>query len=167
MIALYPGSFDPITFGHVDIIERASRLFDHLIVAVLKNPNKTPLFTPGQRCAQITLATAHLQNIEVDTFVGLTTVYARRRNAKILIRGLRVLSDFDIELQMAHTNKLLAPDLETIFLATSSEHSFLSSSLVKEVAKLGGPVNHLVPVNVIKDLQACFPLPQNNSESHL
>jgi pantetheine-phosphate adenylyltransferase len=157
MIAVYPGSFDPITYGHLDIIERASRLFDRVIVAVLKNPNKTPAFTPEQRRDQITLATRSLKNVEVDTFEGLTITYVRQQQAQILVRGLRVLSDFDGELQMAHTNKMLAPELETVFLATSAKFSFLSSSLVKEVAKLGGPVDHLVPPHVVKALQECFP----------
>jgi pantetheine-phosphate adenylyltransferase len=157
MIALYPGSFDPITYGHLDIIERSARLFEKVVVAVLKNPNKTPLFTPEKRKSQITLATNHLVNVEVTTFEGLTITYARYRQAQVLIRGLRVLSDFDGELQMAHTNKLLAPELETIFLSTASEHSFLSSSLVKEVARLGGPIDHLVPTHIIEDLRQCFP----------
>ncbi len=157
MIALYPGSFDPITYGHLDIIERSCRLFDQVIVAVLKNPSKTPLFTPEQRLQQITQATHHLPNIKVDAFMGLTITYARCHQAQVLIRGLRVLSDFDVELQMAHTNKMLAPELETIFLATSSHHSFLSSSLVKEVARFGGPVDHLVPEQVLADLRQCFP----------
>lgn len=157
MIALYPGSFDPITLGHLDIIERACRLFDQVIVAVLKNPNKTPLFTPQQRVRQISQATHHLPNIQVDTFIGLTITYARQHQAQVLIRGLRVLSDFDVELQMAHTNKMLAPELETVFLATSSHHSFLSSSLVKEVARFGGSVEHLVPAQVLVDLHQCFP----------
>ncbi|MDX2270896.1 MAG: pantetheine-phosphate adenylyltransferase [Cyanobacteriota bacterium] len=158
MISIYPGSFDPITYGHLDIVERASRLFDQVIVAVLKNPNKSPLFTPQQRQQQITLAVAHLKNVRVDSFDGLTIAYARQQGAQVLIRGLRVLSDFDGELQMAHTNKMLASELETIFLATSSKHSFLSSSLVKEVARLGGPIDHLVPSHVAVDLQTCFPL---------
>lgn len=157
MTALYPGSFDPITYGHLDIMERACRLFDRVIVAVLKNPSKTPLFTPEQRLNQIALATSHLENLRVDTFTGLTITCARQLEAQVLIRGLRVLSDFDVELQMAHTNKMLAPELETIFLATSSHHSFLSSSLVKEVARFGGPVNHLVPPNVLEDLRQIYP----------
>ncbi len=158
MIAIYPGSFDPITYGHLDIIERGCRLFEHLIVAVLKNPSKTPLFSPEQRLKQITEVTQHLPNVSVGSFDGLTIAYARQHQAQVLIRGLRVLSDFDVELQMAHTNKLLAPELETIFLATSSEHSFLSSSLVKEVARLGGPIHPLVPEPIRRDLQQCFPL---------
>ena len=156
MIAIYPGSFDPITFGHLDIMERACRLFDQVLVAVLKHPHKRPLFTPEERQAQISLATAHLKNLEVGSFEGLTVAYARQRGAQVLIRGLRVLSDFDGELQMAHTNKRLDAGLETIFLATAGEYSFLSSSMVKEVASLGGSVEGLVPLNVAQDLRERF-----------
>ncbi|GAB4210739.1 MAG: pantetheine-phosphate adenylyltransferase [Synechococcales cyanobacterium] len=155
-IALYPGSFDPITYGHLDVIERAAHLFDKVWVAVLKNPHKVPLFTPEQRVRQIQQATAHLSTIEVSSFVGLTVTYARAQGAHVLIRGLRVLSDFEGELQMAHTNKLLAPELETLFLATASDYSFLSSSLVKEVARFGGDVSQLVPPHVATDLTQAF-----------
>ncbi len=156
MIGLYPGSFDPITLGHLDIMERACRLFDQVVVAVLKNPHKTPLFTPEERQAQIGLATPHLKNLKVGSFEGLTVAYARLQEAEVLIRGLRVLSDFDAELQMAHTNKQLDPELETIFLATAGEYSFLSSSMVKEVARLGGSVEGLVPAHVAQDLRERF-----------
>lgn len=156
MIALYPGSFDPVTYGHLDIIESASRMFDRLIVAILKNPNKHPLFSLEQRQAQIRTATAHLANIEVTTFCGLTVTHARQQNAQVLIRGLRAISDFEFELQMAHTNKTLEPDLETIFLACSTQHSFLSSSVVKEIARYSGPIDHLVPPNVKQDLETVF-----------
>jgi pantetheine-phosphate adenylyltransferase len=155
-IALYPGSFDPITFGHLDIIERASRLFERVVVAVASNPNKQPLFSVEQRQRQIRTASAHLSNVEVSSFVGLTATYARQQGAQVLLRGLRAVSDFEIELQMAHTNKTLAPELETVFLATATEHSFLSSSVVREVAKFGGPIDHLAPSHVIADLQAVF-----------
>ncbi|MEN9252905.1 MAG: pantetheine-phosphate adenylyltransferase [Thermostichales cyanobacterium BF4_bins_65] len=155
-IALYPGSFDPITYGHLDVIARAAQLFERVIVAVLKNPQKNPLFSPEQRIRQIQLATAELENVEVGSFVGLTVDYARHRQAQVLIRGLRVLSDFEGELQMAHTNKRLGPELETLFLATSSEYSFLSSSLVKEVARFGGDVSQMVPPHVAADLAAVF-----------
>ncbi|HEY9844881.1 MAG TPA: pantetheine-phosphate adenylyltransferase [Candidatus Caenarcaniphilales bacterium] len=148
MIAVYPGSFDPITLGHLDIIERGCKLFEQVIVAVLGNPNKIPLFTVQQRIEQIRGCTQHLSNLEIDSFDGLTVTYAKLRQAQVLLRGLRVLSDFEHELQMAHTNKSLSPQIETVFLATSNEYSFLSSSLVKEVAKHGGSVNHLVPQNV-------------------
>lgn len=148
MIAIYPGSFDPITFGHVDIIARGCRLFDKVIVAVLRNPNKTPLFTMQERIALIIEATSHINGVEVDCFSGLTVTYARTKGAKVLIRGLRAVSDFEMELQMAHTNKTLSEDIETVFLTTSNEHSFLSSSVVKEIARFGGPVDHLVPAKV-------------------
>ncbi|MCH9055352.1 pantetheine-phosphate adenylyltransferase [Parathermosynechococcus lividus] len=156
MVAVYPGSFDPITFGHLDIIERGTRLFAEVIVAIAHNPQKKALFSVEQRIAQIRAATAHLVNVRVDTFDGLTVEYARSQQAKVLLRGLRVLSDFEYELQMSHTNKSLWPEIETVFLTTSNEYSFLSSSLVKEIARFGGNVRHLVPATVAKDLEECF-----------
>ncbi|HEY9647980.1 MAG TPA: pantetheine-phosphate adenylyltransferase [Chroococcidiopsis sp.] len=153
MIAVYPGSFDPITLGHLDIIKRGCQLFDQVIVVVLQNPNKKPLFSVEERLEQIALATHHLPNVEVDRFDGLTVNYAKMRKAGVLLRGLRVLSDFEKELQMAHTNKTLSDEIETVFLATSNEYSFLSSSLVKEIAKFGGPVDHLVPPTVASDIR--------------
>jgi pantetheine-phosphate adenylyltransferase len=156
VIAIYPGSFDPITLGHLDIIQRSSKLFTSVIVSVLGNPNKTPLFTVDQRLQQIRLATEHLSNIEVTSFDGLTVKYAQAKGANVLIRGLRVLSDFEMELQMAHTNKTLSTDIETVFLATSNEYSFLSSSVVKEIARFGGSVDHLVPAHVAIDIYKCY-----------
>ena len=156
MIAVYPGSFDPITLGHLDLIQRGSRLFDEVIVAVLRNPNKTPLFTVQQRIDQIRLTTKHLPNVEVDSFDGLTVNYAQMRQAQVLLRGLRAVSDFEIELQMAHTNKTLSTQIETVFLATSNEYSFLSSSVVKEIAKFGGSVDHLVPPHIALDIYQCY-----------
>ncbi len=145
MRAIYPGSFDPITLGHLDIIKRGCRLFEQVIVAVLRNPNKTPLFTVQERLEQIRQSTLHLTNVEVDSFEGLTVNYAQIRQAQVLLRGLRALSDFEVELQMAHTNNTLSKEIETVFLATSNEYSFLSSSQVKEIARFGGCVDHLVP----------------------
>ncbi|MEB3233967.1 MAG: pantetheine-phosphate adenylyltransferase [Cyanobacteriota bacterium] len=152
MRALYPGSFDPLTLGHLDLIERASGLFDAVVVAVLQNPSKVPAFSLEQRLHQIGAATRHLGNVEVGSFDGLTVQYARSCGSQVILRGLRALSDFEFELQIAHTNKSLAPDIETVFLATATQHSFLSSSVVKEVARFGGDVRHMVPTGVADDL---------------
>jgi pantetheine-phosphate adenylyltransferase len=156
VIAIYPGSFDPITLGHLDIIERGSRLFNQVIVAVVRNPKKTPLFTVQKRLEQIRQSVKHLSNVEVDAFDGLTVNYAHMRQASVLLRGLRAISDFEVELQMAHTNKTLSTDIETVFLATSNEYSFLSSSVVKEIARFGGSVDHLVPSHVALDIYQCY-----------
>ena len=151
-IAIYPGSFDPITLGHLDIIKRGHQLFDQVIVAVLSNPSKQPLFSVDQRVQQIKKCTSHLPKVEVDSFQGLTVDYAKLKQAKILLRGLRVLSDFEKELQMAHTNETLWAEVETVFLATAKEYSFLSSSVVKEIAQFGGVIEHLVPQNIAQDI---------------
>ncbi len=156
MLAIYPGSFDPITLGHLDVITRSSRLFDRVIVAIARNPNKTPLFSVEARMVQIQQAIVHLDNVEADSFEGLTVTYAKERGAQALIRGLRAISDFELELQMAHTNKTLSNSMETVFLATSNEYSFLSSSVVREIARFRGPVEHLVPNHVAQDLKARF-----------
>ncbi|RAM51680.1 pantetheine-phosphate adenylyltransferase [Mastigocladus laminosus UU774] len=156
MIAIYPGSFDPITLGHLDIIQRGSRLFTKVIVAVLRNPNKTPLFSVQKRLELIRDSVKHLPNVEADAFDGLTVNYAHMREAAVLLRGLRAISDFEIELQMAHINKTLSIDIETVFLATSNEYSFLSSSVVKEIARFGGSVDHLVPPHVALDIYQCY-----------
>ncbi len=156
MIAIYPGSFDPITLGHLDIITRSSKLYDRVIVVVSRNPSKDPLFSVEQRIDQIQQATRTLDNVDVDSFDGLTVTYAMARQAKVLLRGLRVLSDFEKELQMAHTNKTLSSEIETVFLATSTEYGFLSSSLVKEIAKFGGPIDHLVPSHIAVDVEKLY-----------
>ena len=161
MRALYPGSFDPLTLGHLDLIERSARLFDGVIVAVLQNPGKSPAFSLDQRLQQIRQATAHLAGpqgatIEVGSFDGLSVDYARQCGAEVILRGLRAMSDFEFELQIAHTNKSLAPQVETLFLATAVHHSFLSSSVVKEVARFGGDVRHMVPTGVADDLSRLF-----------
>lgn len=157
VIAIYPGSFDPITLGHLDVISRGSKLFERVIVAVLRNPSKTPLFTMQERMDLIRQSTNHISNVEVDCFDGLTVNYAQMRGASVIIRGLRVLSDFEKELQMAHTNKTLLEEIETVFLATSTEYGFLSSSVVKEIARFGGSVDHLVPKHVAIDIyKKCY-----------
>jgi len=154
--ALYPGSFDPVTLGHLDLIERASGLFDEVLVAVLRNPNKQPLFSLEQRLEQLRQATGHLPMVEVTSFEGLTVHFALQRQARVILRGLRALSDFEFELQLAHTNSTLSDQVDTLFLATAVRHSFLSSSVVKEVARFGGNVDHMVPPVVAHDLDRFF-----------
>ena len=156
MKALYPGSFDPLTLGHLDLIERAARLFDGLVVAVLQNPGKQPSFSLEQRLEQIRSATAHLAQVEVASFDGLTVTFASQCGAAVILRGLRAMSDFEFELQIAHTNRSLAAEVETLFLVTAAHHSFLSSSVVKEVARFGGDVRHMVPPGVADDLARLF-----------
>jgi len=156
MRVLYPGSFDPITLGHLDLIERSARLFGGVVVAVLQNPGKQPSFPLDRRLEQIREATAHLSGVEVASFDGLTVQYARLCQAQVILRGLRALSDFEFELQIAHTNQSLEPEVETLFLATATRHSFLSSSVVKEVARFGGDVGHMVPPGVARDLMRLF-----------
>ncbi len=152
MIAIYPGSFDPITLGHLDLIKRSSTLFEKVIVAVLRNPSKQPLFSVEERVNQIRECTKEIPNVEVDSFQGLTVEYARKKKARVLLRGLRVMSDFEHELQMAHINKTLESSIETVFLATNTELSFISSSVVKEIAKFGGNIDHLVPPNIAREI---------------
>ena len=156
MRALYPGSFDPLTLGHLDLIERSARLFEGVVVAVLQNPSKSPAFSLDHRLQQIREATSHLEGIEVGSFDGLTVDFAKACGAQVILRGLRALSDFEFELQIAHTNKSLDPQTETLFLATAVHHSFLSSSVVKEVARFGGDVRHMVPPGVAEDLSRLF-----------
>jgi pantetheine-phosphate adenylyltransferase len=146
--AIYPGSFDPVTNGHLDLIERASRLFDRLIVALLTNPEKDPLFSLDERVEMLREVVAHLPNVEVETFDGLLVDYARRRGARVLLRGIRAVSDYEYELQMALMNRTLAPDIETVFMLPAEAYSYLSSRLVREVARLGGSVKGLVPAVV-------------------
>ena len=144
-IGVCPGSFDPVTNGHVDIFERGSRLVDKLIIAVSSNPNKNSLFTMEERVEMIQNSVKHIPNVEIDCTGGLLNQYVKSKNATIIIRGLRALSDFEYEFQMALTNKKLNPDLETIFLTTSAKYMYLSSSMVKQVASFGGDISDFVP----------------------
>lgn len=151
-IAIYPGSFDPPTFGHLDLIHRAARIFPRLVVAVACNSEKTCLFTVDERVAMLRAITQDIPCVEVDTFTGLTTEFARKRGAVAIVRGLRAISDFEYEHGMAVTNKKLNPDVDTVCLMPSEAYLFLSSRVVKEVARLGGDVSHSVPPGVLEKL---------------
>lgn len=153
MKALYPGTFDPIHLGHVDIIERSAKLFESVEVTVLRNPAKKPLFSVEERVELIRLSVAHLPNVHVSAFDGLTVEYAKKIGARVIVRGLRAVLDFDYELQMALMNRQLAPEIETVMLLTASSFSHLSSSLVKEIAFFGSSVDGLVPAVVATALQ--------------
>lgn len=152
MKVIYPGSFDPVTFGHLDIIERCSKKFDHVIVSVLNNVSKKSTFTIEEKIELLQEATKDFKNVEIDSFSGLLSEYAKKKGCSNIIRGLRALSDFEYEMQMAMINKKLYPEIETYFLVSSNEYSFLSSSTVKEVAFLGGNVSCFVPNIVEKAL---------------
>lgn len=147
-IALYPGSFDPVTNGHLDIVKRAARMYDKLIVAVLNNKAKTPLFTMEERLALLRDACGALSNVEVASFEGLTVDFARQVGATVMVRGLRAVTDFENEIQLAHTNHALMPGIETVFLATSIRWSYLSSTTVREAAHYGADVSKFVPPGV-------------------
>ncbi|MCH8274282.1 MAG: pantetheine-phosphate adenylyltransferase [Armatimonadetes bacterium] len=153
-IAVYPGSFDPPTHGHMDLIRRAARLFDRLIIAVGRNPGKDTLFEAGDRVEMLREITEDLANVEVEVFDGLLMDFAKGKGASAVVRGLRAVSDFDSEFQMALMNRTLAPEIETVFLMASAEHMFVSSSIVKEVAELGGDIRELVPEPVARRLAA-------------
>ncbi|MDP3487791.1 MAG: pantetheine-phosphate adenylyltransferase [Bacillota bacterium] len=143
--AVYPGSFDPVTNGHLDVVERSARTFDEVIVAVVHNASKSPMFSIYERMKLLTQVTSHLPNVRVDHFEGLLVSYVRQCNAQVVIKGLRAISDFEYEFQMALMNRTLDSEVETLFMMTSNRYSYLSSSLVKEVARLGGPIDKLVP----------------------
>jgi pantetheine-phosphate adenylyltransferase len=151
-LAVYPGTFDPITNGHVDILRRALKIFDRVVVALAENVRKAPLFTLEQRRKLIADALGGDARLEVDAFQGLLADYCRRRGATVVVRGLRALADFEYEFQSAHMNRRLAPDVETLFLMTGEESFYVSSSLVKEVALMGGDVSGLVPAGVVAAL---------------
>lgn len=155
--AIYPGSFDPITLGHLDVAHRAARIFDTLIVAVYAGSDKPgALFTLEERLEMAREALADLDNVVVDSFSGLTVEYARAKGATTIVRGLRAVSDFEYEFKLAHMNEHLAPEIEVVCLMTSSRHSFVSSSLIREVASLGGDITGLVPAHVATALRARF-----------
>ena len=153
-IAIYPGSFDPVTFGHLDLIERAAKIFDQVIVAVANNTAKEPMFSTADRVALLEEATKDVNGIVIESFDGLVVDFARAKNANVLIRGLRMISDFEYELQMALTNRRLDTDIETVFLMPSEGHSFVSSALIKEAAALGGNISSFVPECVIERMRA-------------
>jgi pantetheine-phosphate adenylyltransferase len=148
-VAVYPGSFDPITNGHLDVIGRASNVFERVVVAVLANPRKKPLLSADDRVAVISEALqasgVAVDRVSVDTFDGLTVEFCRRIGAGIIVRGLRTISDFETEMQLAHNNRRLAPDVDTVFFVTAVEHGYVSSSLVKEIAGFGGDVSEMIP----------------------
>ncbi len=158
MHAVYPGSFDPFTNGHLDVAERASRLFDRVTVAVLENPAKRDryLFSIEERLKIIRASTAHLPNVEVEAFSGLLAEYMKKKGAKIIVKGLRAVSDYEYELQMAHLNRQLNPEVETLFILAATRWSFISSTMVKEIARYGGDVSRFVPPPAARALREKF-----------
>ena len=155
-IAIYPGSFDPCTNGHLDIIERSSKIFEKVIVAVLINSSKTPTFTVEERIDLLKTATEHIPNVEVVSFNGLLAQFAQDRNAKVIVKGLRAVSDFEYEFQMSLTNTKLNPNVETLFMTTKSENMYLSSSIVREVARYGGDISDMVPKVITEKIYKKF-----------
>ncbi len=152
-IAIYPGSFDPPTNGHLDLIERGSKMFEHLVVAILRNSEKTPMFSLAERIEMLRHLTADLSNVRIDTFDGLMVEYAKSIDAMCVLRGIRAISDYEYELQMALMNRKLEPTLETVFMMPAVKYSYVSSRLVREVAQAGGPVKDLVPDAVEQKLR--------------
>lgn len=155
--AIYPGSFDPLTNGHLDLIARGARLFDHLVVAILRNASKSPLFSEAERVEMLTEGARSFGNVSVATFDGLLVDFAREQQAQAVIRGIRAISDYEYELQMALMNRRLSPELETIFLMPDAKYSFVSSRLIKQVFELGGSVEGLVPQFVVERLRQRVP----------
>jgi len=153
MKAVCPGSFDPVTSGHVDVIERAAKVFGQVIVAVAPSPGKEALFSVDERVGMLREVTSHIPNVRVDAFDGLLVDYVRSQEASVIVKGLRAVSDFEIEFQMALMNRNLEPEVETVFMMTGAEYSYLSSSIVKEIAALGGSVDGLVPRTVARRLE--------------
>ena len=150
--AIYPGSFDPLTNGHLDLIERGTKIFDELVVAILRNSEKSPLFTLDERVEMLKSTTKHYNNVSIETFDGLLVDYVAKQKARVVLRGIRAISDYEYELQMALMNRKLQPQLETVFMMPALAYSYLSSRLVREIAQLGGAVTGLVPEPVEKQL---------------
>jgi pantetheine-phosphate adenylyltransferase len=157
--AIYPGSFDPLTNGHLDLVARGSKIFDHLVVAILKNSEKAPLFSVAERVAMLTEAVEEFENVSVGTFRGLLVDFALEQQAHAVLRGIRAISDYEYEMQMALMNRRLAPSVETVFLMPAEKYSYVSSRLIKNVFELGGSVEGLVPPAVIKRLRDRVPTP--------
>lgn len=155
--AIYPGSFDPVTNGHLDLIARGARIFDKLVVAVLRNLDKAPLFSAQERAEMLREVTREWSNVEVDLFDGLLVDYVRRRNAHVILRGIRAISDYEYEFQMALMNRRLEATVETVFMMPAERYSYVSSRLVREVAQLGGPIEGLVPPLVVEKLKTKVP----------
>jgi pantetheine-phosphate adenylyltransferase len=156
-LCVYPGSFDPITLGHVDIIRRAALIFPRVVVAVLRNPNKLGCFSIEKRVEMIEKACTDIPGAQVDCFEGLLVDYMKEKHGTVVIRGLRAVSDFDSEFQMAQVNHQISPELETLFMMTSPQHGYISSSVVREVAAFGGDVSSLVPLSILQDIYQKFP----------
>ena len=151
-IAIYPGSFDPVTNGHLDIIERSAKIFDKVIVAILVNSSKVPTFSTEEKIDMIKKVTAHIPNVEVEFFDGLLVNFVKSKGAQVVVKGLRAISDFEYEFQMALLNKNIEPEIETLFMMTNNKYSYLSSSIVKELGKLGADLTDLVPEEIITDI---------------
>ena len=154
--AIYPGSFDPVTFGHIDMMERSAKVVDELVVAVLINSAKKPLFSVKERVSMLEEIAGHIPNIRITSFHGLLIDYAREVDASIIIRGLRAVTDFEYELQFAQTNRIVNSEIDTLFLTTSLEYAYLSSTIVKEVASYGGDISHFVPEQLIERIYAKY-----------
>lgn len=154
--AIYPGSFDPVTFGHIDMMERSAKVADELVVAVLINSAKKPLFSVKERVSMLEEIAGHIPNIRITSFHGLLIDYAREVDASIIIRGLRAVTDFEYELQIAQTNRIVNSEIDTLFLTTSLEYAYLSSTIVKEVASYGGDISHFVPEQLIERIYAKY-----------
>ena len=154
--AIYPGSFDPVTFGHLDVISRASKVVDHLIVGVLNNTSKSPLFSVEERVTMLRKAVKSLPNVEIQSFSGLLVDFAAASGASVIVRGLRAVTDFEYELQMSQTNRKIAPEVDTVFFTTSLQYAYLSSSTVKEIAMFGGDISQFVPDFVAAEVEIKF-----------